>query len=183
MAYPGYKAAFASLCLTLVGCDDPDPATVPITPRQYAPSMPKLTVQKVTQPFVDQGFEVTEFRAIERLSWRCTKQKSTNVSLTVSLGGSAIDRIEEVDAAFLSFDKAGHDSEVQSFFAQVVRAAFPGKQLREAEKWVRENAGRIASFKSDGFVIDLGAGGNLRHMRIRWDPQRRRQGVGQWVGQ
>lgn len=160
--------------VAVAGCADPDPATTPILPRgEYAPALPNLEVDNVMPLFVDQGFEQKEIHATNRIGWRCTLKRSDTVTLALHMAGTARDRIEQVDASLLNFDKINRDSEARDFFIQVARAVYTGRDSLKALEWIRENTGRVEIIKFEKIQFELGAGGNLVHIRIRWDPDER----------
>ena len=155
------------------GCGDPDPATAPVTPRQYAPSLAKVSVDSASQRFAPQGYEVKEFRAVHRMTWTFTRKPTPEVILSFGLDGSAPDKIEDVCASCLYFDKKNHDPEAMNLFVQVLREAYKGRQFEEIKSWLRENFNRPTVTRyTDGLEFSIQSAPTFRQLRIRHDPRR-----------
>lgn len=157
--------------VAIAGCGDPDPKTAPVTRWPYGPSFPTLTLADVTQPLVEQGFELKESRAQSHMTWNCTLRKSDNTVAFVRLTGSAPDNIEEIHSAFMNFGKANLDADAQHFFVQLVRSAYRGRRSAEVASWVRDNTGRGAIASFDGIEFRMGTTRDSMILWIRPDPE------------
>lgn len=159
--------------LLMAGCGDPDPATAPVAPRIYAPPLPKVNIKSVSDRLLPKGFEVQEFRAVNRINWAYKKNLSRDVILSATFDGSDPSSIEDVMARCLFFDKGNHDAAAIDFFIDVLGQAYQGSKRREMASWLRENFNKPdATICIEGVEFCVQYAPMFRQLRIRIDPYR-----------